>query len=30
MGGRGGLTTTILVGKVGEEKDSVGEKGRGG
>ena len=30
MRGRGGLTTTILVGGVGVEKDSIGEKGRGG
>ena len=30
MRGRGVLTTTILVGEVGGEKDSVAEKGRGG
>ena len=30
MGGRSGLTTTILVGGVGGKKDSIGEKGRGG
>ena len=30
MRGRGVLTTTILAGEVGGEKDSVAEKGRGG
>ena len=30
VGGRGGLTTAILVGGVGGEKDRVGEKCRGG